>query len=116
MKLAPRKKSTPLVASSPPTKLAPIGGAAEEHCEVPKSSPSCPAPVQSPGLTYAEIVAIIKNYIQSTSPMSEHYVFTSGSLTGGGNITTDPTLHLINDVDSPGSNYYYGTDSTPAKG
>lgn len=43
-------------------------------------------------------------------------VNTTNSLTGGGNLSADRTLQLVNDVASPGSTYYYGTDSSGTKG
>lgn len=41
---------------------------------------------------------------------------TSGSLTGGGNLTADRTLQLIGDSGSPGASRYYGTDGSGTKG
>lgn len=38
------------------------------------------------------------------------------SLTGGGDITANRTLTLVNDVASPGNSYYYGTDAGGVKG
>ena|GEM_PF-7041169 len=43
-------------------------------------------------------------------------VNTSGSLTGGGNLSADRTLSLVNDSATPGNNRYYGTDSGGSKG
>jgi hypothetical protein len=39
-------------------------------------------------------------------------VNTSGSLTGGGNLSADRTLSLVNDNATPGNNKYYGTDGS----
>lgn len=41
---------------------------------------------------------------------------TTGSLTGGGNLTADRTLSLVNDSATPGASKYYGTDGTGTKG
>jgi hypothetical protein len=41
---------------------------------------------------------------------------TSGSLTGGGNLSTDRTLSLVNDNASPGNSKYYGTNASGTKG
>jgi hypothetical protein len=43
-------------------------------------------------------------------------VNTTGSLTGGGNLSADRTLQLVNDITSPGNNQYYGTNSSGVKG
>lgn len=38
------------------------------------------------------------------------------SLTGGGDLTADRTISLVNDSAAPGNSYYYGTDGTGTKG
>jgi len=43
-------------------------------------------------------------------------VNTTNSLTGGGSLSTDRTLSLVNDLASPGSYKVYGTDITGTKG
>jgi hypothetical protein len=43
-------------------------------------------------------------------------VNTQHSLTGGGNLSADRTLSLVNDAASPGNSKYYGTDSGGTKG
>lgn len=43
-------------------------------------------------------------------------VNTTHSLTGGGNLTADRTLSLVNDAAAPGNSRYYGTDGSGAKG
>lgn len=43
-------------------------------------------------------------------------VGTSNSLSGGGDLTTDRTLSLVNDSATPGNSKYYGTDGTGTKG
>ena len=41
---------------------------------------------------------------------------TSFSITGGGDLTTNRTLSLVNDQANPGPSKYYGTDSSGVKG
>jgi hypothetical protein len=41
---------------------------------------------------------------------------TQHSLTGGGNLSADRTLNLVNDTATPGNNKLYGTDGTGARG
>lgn len=41
---------------------------------------------------------------------------TTGSLTGGGNLSADRTLQLVNDNATPGNSKYYGTDASGVKG
>lgn len=41
---------------------------------------------------------------------------TTHSLTGGGNLTADRTLSLVNDAASPGNSQYYGTNGSGTKG
>ncbi|WP_426291986.1 hypothetical protein ACN9ML_18300 [Dyadobacter endophyticus] len=43
-------------------------------------------------------------------------VYTTGSITGGGNLGIDRTLSLINDNNSPGVNMLYGTNASGVKG
>lgn len=43
-------------------------------------------------------------------------VYTTGSLQGGGNFTTDRTLLLVGDSTSPGVGQYYGTNNSGTKG
>lgn len=40
----------------------------------------------------------------------------SGSVTGGGDLTANRTLGLVNDNATPGNSQYYGTDGSGAKG
>lgn len=47
---------------------------------------------------------------------SARQIATSGSLSGGGNLTADRTLSLVNDSVAPGASKYYGTDGAGAKG
>jgi hypothetical protein len=43
-------------------------------------------------------------------------VATSGSLTGGGNLSANRTLSLVNDDPTPGNNTFYGTNGSGTKG
>lgn len=43
-------------------------------------------------------------------------VATQNSITGGGDLTADRTLALVNDAATPGANKVYGTDGSGAKG
>jgi hypothetical protein len=47
---------------------------------------------------------------------STRQVNTSGSLTGGGDLTANRTLSLVNDNATPGNTKYYGTDGSGTKG
>ena len=48
--------------------------------------------------------------------LSGRYVYSSGSLTGGGNLGSDRTLSLVNDNATPGNSMLYGTNSSGIKG
>lgn len=48
--------------------------------------------------------------------LTSRQIATTGSLTGGGNLTADRSLSLVNDSASPGADRYYGTDSGGTKG
>lgn len=43
-------------------------------------------------------------------------IATQHSLTGGGNLTSSRTLHLVGDVAAPGANKFYGTDGSGVRG
>ena len=47
---------------------------------------------------------------------SSRSITASGSLSGGGTLTGDLTLQLVNDAGSPGTSFYYGTNSSGTKG
>lgn len=55
--------------------------------------------------------AALSPYVQSTRAVN-----TINSLTGGGDLSADRTLSLVNDSASPGNNKVYGTDSSGVKG
>jgi hypothetical protein len=61
-------------------------------------------------LNWADWVAF-NNKVPSTRS-----VFTTGSLTGGGDLSTNRTFSLINDVTAPGNYYNYGTNGAGVKG
>lgn len=48
--------------------------------------------------------------------LSTRSVATQHSLTGGGNLSADRTLSLVNDTAAPGNNKVYGTDGSGARG
>lgn len=53
----------------------------------------------------------ITGAVQSTRSVS-----TQHSLTGGGDLSADRTMALVNDTASPGNSKYYGTDASGVKG
>lgn len=61
---------------------------------------------------WVELVASIN----LTGVSSSRKIMTQYSLTGGGDLTADRTLSLVNDAASPGNLMYYGTDNTGTKG
>jgi hypothetical protein len=61
-------------------------------------------------LNWADWVAF-NNKVPSTRS-----VFTTGSLTGGGDLSTNRTFSLVNDVTAPGNYYNYGTNGAGVKG
>jgi len=54
--------------------------------------------------------------VSSTIVVNTRAINTSGSLTGGGDLTADRTISLVNDNATPGNSKYYGTDSGGTKG
>lgn len=48
--------------------------------------------------------------------LASRQVATTNSLTGGGALSADHTLQLVNDSASPGTSFYYGTNSGGVKG
>lgn len=54
--------------------------------------------------------------LSSQYPPVSRTISTSGSLTGGGALSANRTLSLVNDAATPGNSFYYGTDSSGAKG
>ena len=54
--------------------------------------------------------------LAATAVQPARSVGTQYSLTGGGNLSADRTLSLVNDEESPGANKVYGTDGAGAKG
>ena len=52
----------------------------------------------------------------ATFPPSTRLIATTGSVTGGGDLSQDRTLELVGDQYAPGANVFYGTDNSGAKG
>lgn len=50
------------------------------------------------------------------STLENRNISTQHSLTGGGNLTADRTLNLVNDSAAPGNNMVYGTDGAGVRG
>ena len=56
------------------------------------------------------VTSSVQNQLNSKVPNTRQ-VATTGSLTGGGDLSADRTLSLVNDSNSPGANKVYGTDA-----
>lgn len=54
--------------------------------------------------------------LPSTVVLSTRAVNTTGSLTGGGDLSVNRNISLSGDVISPGNNFFYGTDGSGVKG
>jgi hypothetical protein len=54
--------------------------------------------------------------LADTAVQPAREVATQHSLTGGGDLSTDRTLSLVNDAATPGANKVYGTDGAGARG
>lgn len=75
-------------------------------------------------LVDAGIIRLVGGTVQSPSTdeppggavPSARLVATTGSLTGGGDLSADLSLSLVNDNASPGLTFYYGTDASGVKG
>jgi hypothetical protein len=61
------------------------------------------------------VTSSVQNQLNSKVPNTRQ-VATTGSLTGGGDLSADRTLSLVNDSNSPGPNKVYGTDGSGVKG
>lgn len=68
--------------------------------------------------SHAHVIADITNLQTSLDAKADEAITVSGgtSLTGGGDLTANRTLTLINDSATPGNSRYYGTDGAGAKG
>jgi hypothetical protein len=64
--------------------------------------------------TLAELYSLIQSHTHTFA--SARTVNTQHSLTGGGDLSADGTLSLVNDSASPGNSKVYGTDGSGAKG
>lgn len=72
-----------------------------------------------PNLTELSYVKGVTSAIQTQlngKVSNTRQIATSGSLTGGGDLSADRTLSLVNDSASPGINKVYGTDASGNKG
>lgn len=75
-------------------------------------------------LVDAGIVRLVGGTVQAPSTdeppggavPSSRLINTTGSLSGGGDLSADLTLQLLNDNAAPGNSYYYGTDGSGVKG
>lgn len=76
------------------------------------SDGATPGLYQSNGVTW---VAIYTPSLTGYVPTSRH-VDTQYSLTGGGDLTANRTLNLVNDAASPGANVRYATDASGTRG
>ncbi|MGV0793009.1 hypothetical protein [Mycolicibacterium sp. XJ1819] len=63
----------------------------------------------------ASFAATITTALAGKTPTSRA-INTGGSLTGGGDLTTDRTLQLDGDSGTPGNSRYYGTNASGVKG
>lgn len=57
-----------------------------------------------------------ESWASSTLAPQSRSISTANSLTGGGNLSADRTLQLVNDSASPGANKVYGTDGSGVRG
>ena len=71
--------------------------------------------VPSGSIAAVSVQAAINEIDAEKTPISRQ-VATQHSLTGGGSLTADRTLGLVNDVAAPGASKYYGTDTSGTRG
>jgi hypothetical protein len=67
------------------------------------------------GVAATDVQAAI-NELDGDKVNTTRNVSTQHSLTGGGNLSADRTLNLVNDTASPGTNKVYGTDGSGVRG
>lgn len=75
--------------------------------------------IQSHTHTFASLTSeptTVSGYGITDVPTTARTVNTQHSLTGGGDLSADGTLSLVNDSASPGNSKVYGTDGSGAKG
>ena len=68
--------------------------------------------------SHAHAIADVTNLQTSLDAKADEAITISGgtSLTGGGDLTANRTLTLVNDAATPGNSRYYGTDGAGTKG
>lgn len=62
----------------------------------------------------SDLAALSASIAAKVSP--SRAINTANSLTGGGDLSADRTLSLVNDLSSPGANKFYGTDGSGVRG
>ncbi|MDV2988580.1 MAG: hypothetical protein P3T54_00240 [Dehalogenimonas sp.] len=74
----------------------------------------------APGISHIELNKLGTQYAQAVADaqadVDARSVLTQHSITGGGNLSADRTLNLVNDEATPGNSKYYGTSGAGAKG
>ena len=80
-----------------------------------KSSVVSTALIQDDAVTEAKLDPATRTKLASKADISTQ-IATSGSLTGGGNLSATRTLSLTGDNAAPGNSRYYGTDASGDKG
>lgn len=93
----------------------------QQQAEVPSTSQS-QTTTPAPGLSLADVQVLITSTVDywrpvvtSKAPQSRR-VDTTGSIEGGGDLTEDRALRLVNDSENPGPNKQYATDSSGNRG
>jgi len=67
-------------------------------------------------ITLDNTTGAISLSVSSTIVVNTRAINTSSSITGGGDLTSDRTITLVNDSAAPGNSKYYGTDAGGIKG
>lgn len=73
-------------------------------------------PLTAAGRTIVGAADAAAQRVAMDVPQTTRSISTQHSLTGGGNLSADRTLSLVNDSASPGNNKVYGTDGAGIKG
>ncbi len=80
-----------------------IGAAATAHTQAWSTITSTPTTLSGYGIT-------------DSVPNTRTIITTGGSLSGGGDLSANRTLSLVNDANTPGNNYFYSTNGSGTKG